>query len=87
METTDPSNLVKKAEYSIKIAEIETKILDHDHKNECITTQEFNKFTAENFAARIKQADLETKADIANFIREADFDDKPKNLNKKATSN
>ena len=37
-----------------KISEVENKILDNS-KN--ITTQEFYKLTAENFAARLKQGD------------------------------
>ena len=41
---------------------IEKKILDHDH-DKYITTQEFNKLTADNFAARLVQANLATKAD------------------------
>ena len=50
------SNLVKKTDYNKKITEIENKIAtDHDH-DKCITTQEFNKLTSENFIARLKQA-------------------------------
>ena len=41
-----------------KKKEIEKKITDHNHNNKCITTQECNKSTAENFAARLKQANL-----------------------------
>ena len=47
-----------------------------------ITTQEFNKFnklTSENFTARLKQENLASKNDIANFVENADFDIKPKN--------
>ena len=54
IQATDPSNLVKKADYDTKIAEIEKKILDHDH-SKYITTHEFNRLTAKNFAARLKQ--------------------------------
>ena len=52
-----------------------------------ITTPEFNKLTGENFAARVAQASLASKSDIANFVKKAGFDDKLKNLNKKVTSN
>ena len=38
-----------------KISEVENKILDHA---EYFNTQEFNKLTTENFAARVKQANL-----------------------------
>ena len=54
---------------------LKLKILDHDH-SKCITTQEFNKLTAENFTARLKQANIVAKVDIADFIEKADFDDK-----------
>ena len=43
--------------------------------------------TADNFAARSAQAKLTTKADIADFVKEMDFDNKLKNINKKVTSN
>ena len=42
------SNLVEKSGYNTKINEIENKITtDHDH-DKCITTQEFNKLTAQD---------------------------------------
>ena len=55
IKTTDASYLVKKSDYNTKIGEIEKK-LDHNHGN--ITTQESNKLTADNFAARLAQAKL-----------------------------
>ena len=63
---------------------VENKIPDH---SKYITTPEFNKLRAENFTARLKQATLETKGDIADFVKKTDFNDKLKNLNKKVTSN
>ena len=60
--------------------------MDHNH-DKYITTQEFNKLTAENFAARLALANLENKNDIAKFVNKADFDEKLKNLNKKFTWN
>ena len=44
------------------------------------TTQEFNKLTSENFTARLKQGNLGSKNDIADFVKKKDFDDKPKNV-------
>ena len=41
-----------------KIGEVEKKIPDH---SKYITTPEFNKWTTENFAARLKQANLVRK--------------------------
>ena len=58
----------------------------HDH-SKYITTPEFNKLTAENFTARLKQANLATKGDISDFVKKTDFDDKLKNLNKMVISN
>ena len=46
-----------------------------------------NKLTSENFAARLAQVNLTSKNDIVAFVKKRDFDDKPKNLNKKVTSN
>ena len=50
---------------------------DHNHE-EYNTSLEFNKYTAGNFASRLKQANLVTKTD---------FDDKLKSLNQKINSN
>ena len=47
---------LKKIDYNTKVKEIEKKITNHKH-DEYIITPEFNKLTAENFAARLKQAD------------------------------
>ena len=71
------SNLVKKTDCNTKINEIEKKITDNNH-DKYVTTPEFNKLTAENFAARLSQADLVTKTA---------FDNKLPNLNKKIISN
>ena len=67
------SNLFKKTDYNTKISEIEKKITDHNHDN-YITTTELNKFTAEIFAARLNQANLASKSDIASFVKKTDFD-------------
>ena len=55
---------------------VENKISDH---SKYITTPEFNKLTAENFAARLSQSNLASKNDIANFVKKTDFDNKLKN--------
>ena len=55
------SGLVTTTYVNTKISEIENKIPDNS-KN--ITTQEFNKLTAEIFAARLNQADLVKKTDF-----------------------
>ena len=59
LHTTGTNNLVRKADFNTKIVEIEKKILDHNH-DEYITTQEFNKLTADNFPTRFKQVNLAT---------------------------
>ena len=48
-----------------KISEVENKIPDH---SKYITNQEFNKLMVENFAARLKQADLESKTYFDNKL-------------------
>ena len=57
-------NLVKKTDYDTKVNKIEKKITDHSH-DKYITTPEFDKL-AENFAARLAQANLVTKTDFDN---------------------
>ena len=61
-------------------------MLDYDH-DKYITTQEFNKLTVDNFEARLAQVKLATKASIADFVKEADYNDRLINLNKKMISN
>ena len=45
------SSLAKETDYDTKVDEIEKKLTDQNH-DKYITTPEFNKLTAENFAAR-----------------------------------
>ena len=45
-----------------------------------MTTQQFNKLTSENFTARLKQANLASKNDIANFVKKTHFDEKLKTV-------
>ena len=77
------SNLFKKppkkqkTDYNSKISDLEKKHTDHNH-DKYITTSEFNKLTAENFTARLAQA---------NWITKTDFDAKLSSLNRKITSN
>ena len=71
------SNLVKKTDYNTKISEIEKKVTHHYH-NKYVTTPEFNKLAAENFAERLAEANLVTKTD---------FDTKLISLNRKIISN
>ena len=68
INTTDTSDLIKNTDYNTKINEIEKKITNHDH-DKYITTQEFNKLTSDNFTARLAQANLASKNDIAYFIK------------------
>ena len=48
---------------------MEKKITDYDHSNKYITTQEFSRLTANNFASRLNQTNLGSKNDIANFVK------------------
>ena len=88
------NDVIKKDVYNVKIKKIENKILSitnlattttlnavenktPDH-SKYITTPEFNMLTSENFSARLAQANLASKSDIANFVKKIDFDDKLK---------
>ena len=68
-------SLVTTTVFYTKISEVENKIPNHD---KYIATPEFNKLTAENFTARLKQA---------NLMTETDFDKKLTSFNRKITSN
>ena len=70
-----PSNLVTTTVLNTKTSEFENKSPDNSIY---ITTQEFNKLTAENFEGRLKQADL---------VNKTDFDSKLTGLNRGITSN
>ena len=81
-QTSDTSNLVKKTGYDTKNGKKEKK-LDHDYNNEYITAQDSNRLTEEKFFARLAQANLATKGDIADFVKETDSDKKIKNYQQK----
>ena len=65
-KTSDTSNLGKKTDYDTKVSKNFFKKLLI-----VITTQEFNQLTADNFAARLKQASLATLAAIDDFAEKA----------------
>ena len=73
---------IKKTYYNTKINKIEKKTTDHNH-DKYITTPEFYKFTAEIFDLRLKQANLASQSDIANFVNKADFNNKLKDVTSK----
>ena len=58
--------------YDTEINEIK-KITDHDHSDNYITTQGFNKLTAENLASKLTQANLASKNHIAALIKKFIF--------------
>ena len=76
IQTTDTSNLVKKTDYNTKINETEKKLLIMI----MVISILLNKNFTENFAARLAQANLASKKDIAAFVKKTDFDEKLKNL-------
>ena len=61
---------------------LKKETLDHDN-DKYITTQEFNELTSEHFAARLK----ENRKDITDIVKNRDFYEKLKSVNKKVTSN
>ena len=69
IQTTGTSNLVKKKkDYDTIIGKIEKKMLDHDN-GKYTTTQEFNKLMEYNSAARLKQANLTSRNDITDLVK------------------
>ena len=62
------------------------KTTDYDH-GKFITTQEFNSLTTDNSAARLKEANLASRNNIANLVRQVYFDKKTINYDNKITSN
>ena len=87
---TDTSDLVTKnrlkTDYKTKINKIVKTVAHYDH-DKYITIQEFNKLTAEGFAARLEQTNLASKKGIPALLKKLDFDDKLKKFDKKVTSN
>ena len=59
------SSLANTTILNTKINKVKNKILDH---TKYITTQEVKKLRAENFATRLKQADLVNKTDFDNKL-------------------
>ena len=56
-------------------------INEHNDTNHYhITTTEFNRFTVEMFDLRVKLANLTSKSDIANFVKQTGFDNKLKDV-------
>ena len=88
---------VKETNNNTIISEIENKITTD--LNKYITTQEFNKLTAEKFSnsrrlaqgninsRRLAQGNLASKNDFDSFVKKIDFDDNLKKINKNVTSN
>ena len=74
----------KKTGYNTKINKTKKKITNRDH-DKYITTPEFIRSIAENFAARIPQANLTSKSDIANFVKKTGFDNKLKDVTSNKT--
>ena len=50
----------------------------HDHNNKYITTQKFNRLTAENVTERLKKTNLAAKSEIYDRVEKTDFDDEKK---------
>ena len=72
---SDTTSLVTTAVLNTKISEVENKALAN---SKYITTQKFNKLTAKNFVARLKQVDL---------VNKTDFNNKLTSFNKRVTTN
>ena len=66
----DPGKLVKKTDDDTKVEEIGKYL-----------TNELNKFSSEIFNKKLKQTELATKNDIADFTKKTYFDDQLKSIN------
>ena len=86
ISTTNTSNLVKITDYNTKMGEIENKINAHDYAK-YLTSQEFDKLTADTFTTRLKEENSASKNDIANFVKKRDFDEKLLCFKKRINSN
>ena len=69
---------MKKLTLTQKLMILGKKDSDYDHSNKYVTTPQFNRLTVEKFAARLRQENLASKSDIANFVNETDFNNKIK---------
>ena len=66
IQINDTSKIVKNADYNTKVKEIED---ESPNRDKYIITKEFNKITAENVTAKLKQTKSATKDDIADFVK------------------
>ena len=57
----------------------------HCDNGKHFTIQEFSRLTEDNFAVRLAHAKLATEVVITNFLKERDFDNKIKSINKRVT--
>ena len=78
-EIPSVSNSVKKLTITQNLMKLKRKLQIIIMIN-ILLLPEFNKFTAEIFALRLKRESLARKRDIANFINKTDFDDKLKDV-------
>ena len=69
------SNLVKKTDFNTKISEIENKVTTNRDHDKSITASEFNKLASENLTARLTQANLAIKSDIARLVKKDQQED------------
>ena len=85
IQTIDASDFFKTTNYNTNFNKIEKKNTDDDFGTYS-STREFNKVTAETFAARLAQANSASKTYIAYFVKKTNFDEKLKRkLNDKVT--
>ena len=77
IQITDTSYLVQKNWLWQKMVKLKIKYLIMIMQY--VTTQEFNKLTADYFTARLRQESVATKADINDFVGNTDYNYKLKN--------
>ena len=67
-----------------KLVKLTKKITNHDHSSNYITSKEFKKLTADNFALRLKQANLPSKNEYYSFFEKEIFRWKTEKLTQKS---
>ena len=66
MRLKKKKTIITNLDTTTALTAVENKILDH---KKWIITPTFNKLTAEHFTTRLKQTNLITKDDIADFVK------------------
>ena len=79
LRDVEKNEVVKKIEYIKSVKKVNN--INTTDTSELVKKTD-HKWTSDNFRATLKQVNLASKNDIADFVKKPDFNDKMKNLNK-----